>query len=177
MPKRIGIAALALAVSLGCGGSQVSAAKPVAAADAWPDRAKPGGDTTGGDTATVSEALAGVDGALLRVRGYLVAVTLPCPSCNVGTSRPPREDIAGRTSRPRVPAAPGCLPCPDPAATIGDDPPGARSPRPSLRAVGLALALQPRHVGGMFLLDGVLHTTGPGGPELDVKDLRALDQP
>lgn len=175
MPMRIGSAAVALTVSLvalGCGGSQVAAAPAVAAVDAWPDRSK-----SADDTATVSEALAGADGALVRVRGYLVAVKLPCPACNVGTNRPPREDVAGRTSRPRGPAPPGCLPCPDPAATIGDDPPGAPSPRPSLRAVGVALALQPRHVGGMFVLDGVLHTKGPDGPELDVKDLRALDWP
>ena len=173
MPMRIGIAGVALTLGgLGCGGSQISAAKAVDANDAWPARAKPAEDT-----ATVAEALAGVDGAHVRVRGYLVAVTLPCPACNVGTNRPPREDIAGRTSRPRVPAPPGCLPCPDPAATIGDDPPRAPSPRPSLRAVGLALALQPRHVGGICLLDGVLHTPATGGPELDVKDLRALDQP
>ena len=173
MPRRIGIAGIALLLcALGCGGSQVGAVKAVAADDAWPDRA-----SSGGDTATVSEALAGVDGAHVRVRGYLVAVKLPCPSCNVGTNRPPREDVAGHTSRPRGPAPPGCLPCPDPAATFGDDPPGAPSPRPSLRAVGIALALQPRHVGGMFLLDGVLRTTVPGGPELDVKDLRALAGP
>jgi hypothetical protein len=175
MPMRIGILAVALSFSfgaVGCGGAQVSAAPATAAADPWPGRSK-----SADDTATVSEALAGASGAHVRVRGYLVAVTLPCPACNVGTNRPPREDIAGRTSRPRGPAPPGCLPCPDPAATIGDDPPGAPSPRPSLRAVGVALALQPRHVGGMFVLDGVLHTTGPDGPELDVKDLRAIDGP
>ncbi len=175
MPTRIGITGVALTAlvcAAGCGGSQVSAAPAIAADDAWPSRAK-----AADDTATVSEALAGADGAFVRVRGYLVAVKVLCPACNVGTNRPPREEVAGHTSRPRGPLPPGCLPCPDPAATIGDDPPGAPSPRPSLRAVGVALALQPRHVGGMFVLDGVLHTTGPGGPELDVKDLRALEKP
>jgi len=181
MPMRIGIAAGALAVMLstsGCGGSQagnaIGQAAPLAVDDAWPAHApSPGG------AATVEEALGSADGAEVRVRAYLVAITLPCPACNVGTQRPPREVITGRTARPVGPAPPGCLPCPEPAATISDAPPGASShaggARPSLRAVGAATGLQRRHVGRGFLFVGVLHTTGANGPELEVTEVRALD--
>lgn len=173
---RIGVRAGALAVALfgvACGGSRaVAPAAPPVADEAWPPRA-----ASAGDTATVAEALAGTEGAPVRVRAYLVAVKRPCPYCSVGTNRPAREEIAGHTSRPRGPAAPGCLPCPDPASLLGDDPPGATSPRPSLRAVGAAGGLQPRHVGRAFLFEGVLHKAGADGPELEVTDVRALDGP
>lgn len=162
----------ALACASACGGARPSAP----AADAphtWPAAA-----ALPLDAATVEDALGSPDGTEVRVRAFLAAVKLPCPLCNVGTNRPPREEITGRTARPRGPAAPGCLPCPDPAATLSDDAPSApgfeRSTRPRLRAVGVALALQPRHVGRAFVFVGVLHKSGDAGPELEVTDVRAL---
>jgi hypothetical protein len=172
---RIGIAAAALALltsTSACGGARPSA--PVAdAPDGWPAVA-----AASLDAATVEDVMGSPDGTEVRVRAFLAAVKLPCPLCNVGTNRPAREEVAGHTSRPRGPAAPGCLPCPDPAATLSDDSPSAPgfqgSTRPRLRAVGAAGGLQPRHVGRSFLFVGVLHKTAEGGPELDVTDVRAL---
>jgi hypothetical protein len=72
---------------------------------------------------------------------------------------------------------PGCLPCPSPAATFSDDGPTASAtPSAPLRAVGVAEGLQPRHVGKRFLLTGTFHVKGAMGPELDVTDVRALEE-
>jgi hypothetical protein len=178
---RIGIVAGALAVVLsasGCGGSEGYNARiaglPEPVGEAWPALTP-----WPLESATVAQVLSSRDGAQVRVIGYLLAVKVPCPACNVGTQRPAREEVAGHTSRPRGPAPPGCLPCPDPAATIGDMPPNAPDARgdaqPRLRAVGVAGGLQPRHVGRNFFYIGVFHAKGPNGPELEVTDVRALD--
>ena len=62
---------------------------------------------------------------------------------------------------------------------LGDENPKSAeaqvSGRPLLRAVGVAAALQPRHIGHSFLFIGVFHAKGPNGPELEVTDIRALD--
>jgi hypothetical protein len=174
--------ALALAPApLGCGGAQtpeigVAATPPPRESDEWPPLS-----TSPADAATVKTVLGSADGARVRVRAYLVAVTLPCPACNVDGRTTSREDLPGHTARPRGPLPPGCLPCPDPAATISDDVPTASptaassSTNPPLRATAAALGLQPRHVGHMFLLTGVFHANGAQGPELEVTDVRALD--
>ena len=173
------IARVALALvssSLGCGGAQDMtigvAAAPRPSSDEWPPPSP-----LPPDAVTVTNVLASSDGSQVRVRAYLVAVTVPCPVCNVGGRSMPREEVTGRTSRLRGPAPPGCLPCPDPAATISDDgPPASGSPSSApLRAVAVAGGLQPRHVGHMFVLTGVFHANGANGPELEVTDVRALD--
>ena len=157
----------------GCGGAPAPpAASPVA--EDWPSLTP-----WPLEVATVEDVASAADGAPVRLRAFLVAIKLPCPPCNIGTHRPPREEIAGHTSRPRGPAPPGCLPCPDPAATLSDESPNSPEARGNarvrLRAVGVAGALQPRHVGHSFLFIGVFHANGPNGPELDVTDVRALD--
>jgi hypothetical protein len=170
---------LALSLSLaGCGGGDGYKANiaglPDPVGEAWPALTP-----WPLESSSVEEVLAGPDGAQVHMIAYLVAVKVPCPLCNVGTNRPPREDIAGHTARPRGPAAPGCLPCPDPAATVGDGAPNApeaaSSARAHLRAIGVAAGLQPRHVGRSFLFVGVFHAKGANGPELEVTDVRALD--
>jgi hypothetical protein len=131
---------------------------------------------------TVNDALGSADGAQIRVRGYLIAVTLPCPACNnVGADRGKSTKVEGRigkTARPRGPDVPGCQPCPAAAATFSDAVPTSLSSPDSapLRAVGGAEGLQARHIGHMFLLTGTFHATGPDGPELDVSDVRAIDE-
>lgn len=183
IPMRIGIAAGALAVMLSapaCGGPDGYTARiaglPEPVGEAWPARTP-----WPLESQTVDQVLASPDGARVRVIGYLVAVKVPCPVCNVGTSRPPREEVVGHTPRARGPAPPGCLPCPDPAATIADEPPnapesdGKSRSSSKVRAVGVAGALQPRHVGRNFFFIGVFHAHGPNGPEVEVTDVRALD--
>jgi hypothetical protein len=179
---RVGVAAAVLGVMLsasGCGGPDGYTARiaglPEPVGEAWPARTP-----WPLESATVDQVLASPDGAPVRLIAYLVAVKVPCPVCNVGTNRPPREDVVGHTARPSGPAPPGCLPCPDPAATVGDEPPtapdrGGGAPKPRLRAVGVAGGLQPRHVGRNFFFIGVFHAHGPNGPELEVTDVRALD--
>lgn len=183
IPMRVGIAAAALALVLGasgCGGSQNANVRilglPEPVGETWPARTP-----WPLEAYTVEEVLASADGTQVRLVAYLLAIKVPCPVCNVGGPVASREEVTGRTSRPRGPAAPGCLPCPDPAATLGDESP--RSPyaqgstRPRLRAVGAASGLQSRHVGRSFFFVGVFHATGPNGPELEVTDVRALDGP
>lgn len=131
------------------------------------------------DAVDVRSALVCAEGAQIRVRAYLVAVTSPCPACNVGErSGAPPEGKIGKSppARTRMPDMPGCLPCPAPAATFSDEAPTASAtPSAPLRAVGAAEALQPRHVGKSFLLTGTFHAKGALGPELDVTDVRALE--
>jgi hypothetical protein len=162
--------------TFGCGGAQDShigvAAPPRPAVDEWPlpGHAPP-------DVSTVRTVVSSADGAQVRVRAYLVAVTLPCPACNTGTRKVLREDAIGRTGRPEGPMAPGCSACPPPAVTINDEAPKASaSPAsPPLRATGAAEGLQARHVGRLFLFTGTFHANGAQGPELEVTDVRTLD--
>jgi hypothetical protein len=132
------------------------------------------------EAVTVNDALRSADGAQIQVRGYLIAITLPCPACNVGADRGELtkvEDRIGKTARPRGPDMPGCQPCPAAAATFSDAVPTA-SPSPDsapLRAVGAAEGLQARHVGHMFLLTGTFRAKGAASSELDVSDVRAID--
>jgi hypothetical protein len=131
------------------------------------------------DAIDVRSTLACAEGAQIRVRAHLVAVTLPCPACAAGerTGAAPAP-IIGKSRRPRPPDMPGCLPCPSPAATFSDEPPTASvTASAPLRAVGAAEGLQPRHVGKLFLLTGTFHAQGALGPELDVTDVHALDAP
>lgn len=160
-----------------CGGSQdtMIAVAPPPQAEEWPPSVP-----SAPDAATVKTVLSSVDGAQVRVRAYLVAVTLPCPACNtsLGARRSsPHEDAIGRARPPPPSRGPGCEPCPTPAATFSDEAPkaSAGSESPPLRAVGAAEALQARHVGHLFLLTGTFHATGPMGPELEVTDVRAID--
>jgi hypothetical protein len=168
-----------LGASTGCGGpaedTSIGRAKaPVLSArsgDEWPMRAS----SVPGDTVDAKGALASQDGALLHVRAYLVAVTLPCPACNVSRATT-RSDPRG--------TPPGCAPCPPPAVTFADAPPArASAPTPRavdavapLRAIGGAEGLQARHVGQRFLLTGMFHASGEGAPVLEVTDVRALDE-
>ena len=167
--------ALALAIS-GCGGQDmqigVAASPPPTQNDEWPQLVA----HSPPDAVGVKSALECADGAQIRVRAYLVAIAAPCPACNVG-ARSKREDLPGRTSKPTAINPTGCLPCPDPVATISDELPTASGgPKsPPLRAVGVAGGLQPRHVGHLFLLTGVFHARAENGPELDVMDVRALE--
>lgn len=162
-----------LGASLGCGGGAPSAVSPAApSTDAWPPLAALPHDAIG-----ATAALASADGEQVRVRAYLVAVTLPCPACSVGerTGAAPDPRV-GKSRRPPSPSMPGCLPCPNPAATFSDEGPAASATSSApLRAVGAAEGLQPRHVGKVFLLTGTFHAKGPMGPELDVTDVQALD--
>jgi hypothetical protein len=168
-----------MGASAGCGGpaadTSIGRAKaPVLSArsgDEWPMRAS----SVPADAVDAKGALASLDGAQLHVRAYLVAVTLPCPACNVSRATT-RSDPRG--------TPPGCAPCPPPAVTFADAPPaGASAPSrrasdapPPLRAIGGAEGLQARHVGQRFLLTGTFRASGEGGPALDVTDVRALDE-
>ena len=133
---------------------------------------------------SVQTALGATDGAQIRVRGYLVALSPACPACTVvgahGRSTP-EEDRIGKTARPRGPEVPGCPPCPPAGVIFSDEPAGAsasRSPASAVvRAVGSAEGLQARHLGRPFLLTGTFHARGAGGPELDVSDVRAVEGP
>lgn len=171
--------ALALALSLaisGCGRQDmqigVAASPPPSQNDEWPQLVA----HSPPDAVGVKSALECAEGAQIRVHAYLVAIAAPCPACNVG-ARSKREDLPGRTSKPTAINPTGCLPCPDPVATISDELPTASGgPKsPPLRAVGVAGGLQPRHVGHLFLLTGVFHARAENGPELDVTDVRALE--
>ena len=142
IPVRIGLAAAGLMLSLaGCGGVDGYKANiaglPDPVGEAWPALTP-----WPLESATVEEVLASPDGTQVQMIAYLLAVKVPCPPCNVGTNRPPREEVTGHTSRPSGPAPPGCLPCPDPAATLGDrslNASEATSSAPArLRAVGVA---------------------------------------
>ncbi|MDB4935740.1 MAG: hypothetical protein JWP87_2712 [Labilithrix sp.] len=175
------VTVLAAIAAAGCGGAPnmeigVAASPPPRESDEWPPLSQ-----SPPDASTVKAVLGSADGAQVRVRAYLVAVTLPCPACNVDARSTPREELPGRTARPRGPTPPGCSPCPEPAATISDDMPtasptaGASVTTPPLRAVAVAGGLQPRHVGHVFLLTGIFHANGAQGPELEVTDVRALD--
>jgi len=172
-------------VLLGCGGAPskdmevgVTPRKSVGALGDWPPAA-----ADAADAVTVDTALRAVEGAQVRVRGYLVARTPPCAACNVSGQadkpQPPAPDRIGRTARPSGPDLPGCNQCPPAAVTFSDLPPTA-SPSPSsspLRAVGVAEGLQARHLGHVFVLTGTFHPRGAQGPELDVTDVRALPTP
>lgn len=180
-----------LLVVLGCGGSSQSellhtpvgesqSPSELAARAEWPAPAQ-----APDDAMDVEAVVACAEGTPVRVRAYLVAVTVPCPACNVGerTGTAP-ERMIGKSSRPRSLGMPGCLPCPNPAATFRSaaEPSrgtvGARDESGlPLRAVGVAEGLQSRHVGKRFLLTGTWHATGATGPELDVTDIRALNSP
>jgi hypothetical protein len=130
------------------------------------------------DAVDVATALASSDGAPLRVRATLLAVSAPCPACAVGERTGPRpEPPVGSSLRPHTRAMPGCLPCPSPSPTFGD---GAASP--TLRAVGVAEGLQRRHVGREFLLVGTLRArarrdegSDAPPPVLDVVEVRAIE--
>ena len=170
---------LACAASLSCGGPPQDAhvgvtERPAVKVAEWPPVA-----TSPADALGVNAALSSVDGAQIRVRAYLIAITLPCPVCNVRGQRPlaTEADRIGKTARPRGPDLPGCPPCPAAAATFSDEPPtSSPSPgTPPLRAVGSAEALQARHVGHVFLLTGRFHARGELGPELEVSDVRAVE--
>lgn len=158
-----------------CGGSGSQIAAPGATnEDEWPAPS-----TAPADAATVKTVLASADGAQVRVRAYLVAVTVPCPPCSAGEKRGATPDPRiGKSPAVRRRDMPGCLPCPKAAATFSDELPTAKgSPGPEhapLRAVGVAEALQARHVGKAFLLSGTFHAKGDEGPELEVMDIRAL---
>jgi hypothetical protein len=176
---RLVLAALAAigVASVACGGaaeeSTIGKAKaPVLSAksgDEWPMRAS----SPPPDVLSVKAVLGSIDGtplhdgAQIHVRAYLVAVTVPCPACNV-SRKTTRTDPRG--------TPPGCAPCPPPAVTFADEPPGssAASRGAPLRAVGSAEGLQARHVGQLFLLTGTFHAHGDLGPELDVTDVRTL---
>jgi hypothetical protein len=149
----------------------VAASPPPSQNDDWPQLAP-----SPPDAITVASALESADGAQVRVRAYLVAIASPCPACNVG-GRSMHQDLPGRTTKPNAINPTGCLPCPDPVATISDDVPTATGgPKsPPLRAVAVASGLQPRHVGHLFLLTGVFHARTENGAELEVTDVRALD--
>lgn len=171
---------LAAALALGsmcCGGGGVGEPLVPAAAPRDPTWPSPGvAPPDALDVRAALSSLESVDGAAVRVRAYLVAVTLPCPACAVGerTAKAP-EPAVGRSRRPRLPDMPGCLPCPTPAATFGDRASlGADDAEPRLRATGAAEGLQSRHVGKAFLLTGTFHARGVQGPELEVTDVRAL---
>ena len=180
-----GLAAVVAVAALGCGGPPeanvpIDHGLPQTTDELWPSRTP-----WPLDGVSVEDVLKSPDGANIRLIAYVHAVKKPCPVCNVGGPKAPREEVAGRTPRPRGPAAPGCLPCPDPAVTVGDEPPNAPeskndpkglAPRARLRVGGAAGALQQRHVGRVFFFIGVLHTKGPDGPELEVKDVRSLDE-
>lgn len=148
----------------------VAASPPPSQDDEWPQPAQ-----SPPDAISVKSALEGTDGAQVRVRAYLVAVDAPCPACNVG-ARSKHQDLPGRTTRPTAINPTGCLPCPDPVATISDEVPTASGgPKsPPLRAGAAASGLQPRHVGHLFLLTGIFHSNTENGPELEVTDVRAL---
>jgi len=170
---------VALLTPSACGGSDRSEIATPAAApvEEWPPLA-----TSPADAATVKTVLGSADGAQVRVRAYLVAVTLPCPVCNTSlgqgrSSARPNEGAIGRARAPDTTPGPGCAPCPPPAATFSDEAPRASAAPSSgpLRAVGAAQGLQPRHVGHLYLLTGTFHTNGPQGAELEVTDIRALD--
>ncbi len=159
----------------------VTPRKSVGALGDWPPVAHDA--TAVADAVTVDTALRSVDGAQVRVRGYLVARTPPCAACNVtGQSdkpQPAAPDRIGHTARPNGPDMPGCNQCPPAAVTFSDQPPTA-SPSPSappLRAVGVAEGLQARHLGHVFVLTGTFHPRGEQGPELDVTDVRAIATP
>jgi hypothetical protein len=177
--KATALTATALTLPLvltSCGGQDmqigVAASPPPSQNDEWPQLVA----NSPPDAVGVTSALECADGARVRVRAYLVAIAAPCPACNVG-ARSKREDLPGRTSKPTAINPTGCLPCPDPVATISDEVPTASGgPKsPPLRAVGVASGLQPRHVGHLFLLTGTFHARLENGPELDVTDVRALD--
>jgi hypothetical protein len=175
---RLAALAATMGASVGCGAAaedtSIGRAKPpvlsARSGDEWPMRAS----SVPADTVDAKGALASLDGAELHVRAYLVAVTLPCPACNVSRATT-RSDPRG--------TPPGCAPCPPPAVTFADAPPArASSPSqrpadapPPLRASGGAEGLQARHVGQRFLLTGTFHATGEGAPVLEVTDVRALD--
>ena len=188
---RLSLGARALGLSLAllaCGGAAakdmevgVTPRKSVGALGDWPPVANAASDVA--DAVTVDTALRSVEGAQVRVRGYLVARTPPCAACNVsGQSdkpQPPAPDRIGRTARPTAPDMPGCNQCPPAAVTFSDQRPTA-SPSPSLpplRAVGVAEGLQARHLGHVFVLTGTFHPRGAQGPELDVTDVRAIPEP
>ncbi len=161
------------ALSCGGGNSQI-AANGAVAEDEWPAPS-----TAPADAASVKTALACADGANVRVRAYLVAVTTPCAPCSAGENRSATPDPRiGRSPPVRRRDMPGCLPCPKAAATFSDELPTAKAAmgpdHAPLRAVGVAEALQARHVGKSFLLTGTFRTKGESGPELDVTDIRAL---
>jgi hypothetical protein len=171
------VTAPALALSLvltSCGGQDmqigVAASPPPSQNDEWPQLAQ-----SPPDAVSVKSALECAEGAQIRVRAYLVAIAAPCPACNVG-ARTQHQDLPGRTSKPTAINPTGCLPCPDPVATISDEVPTASGApaSPPLRAVGVAGGLQPRHVGHLFLLTGVFHARTENGAELEVTDVRAL---
>lgn len=168
-------------VLAGCGtGDRSQIATPASSAspvEEWPPLAQ-----SPTDASSVKSVLASADGAQVRVRAYLVAVTLPCPTCNTslgqGRSSPrPNEGAIGRARAPTAAPGPGCSPCPPPAATFSDERPTASAAPESspLRATGAAEGLQPRHVGHLFLLTGTFHAKGAQGAELEVTDIRALE--
>ena len=162
-------------VTFGCGGQDmqigVAASPPPSQNDEWPQRA-----IAPPDAITVKSTLEAVDGAQVRVRAYLVAIASPCPACNTG-ERGKHQDVPGRTTKPTAMNPTGCLPCPDPVATINDELPTASGgpTSPPLRAVAVAGGLQQRHVGHPFLFTGIFHPRAENGPELEVTDIRALD--
>lgn len=176
-----------LAASVSCGApapaldpSVGETERPVVKVAEWPPLATPSDGGADPGVSTVHAALGCADGAQIRVRGYLVALSPACPRCNVvgqqgGATL--EKDRIGKTARAGGSAAlPGCAPCPPAAATFSDEAPTA-SPSPGsppLRAVGTAEGLQPRHVGHVFLLTGTFHARTEQGPELEVTDVRAL---
>ena len=133
---------------------------------------------------TIEAALGSAEGAQIRMRGYLVALSPACPRCNVvgpGLRAASREqDRIGRTARPGGESfLPGCAPCPPAAATFSDEALGGSQSTVSskLRAVGAAEGLQPRHLGHVFVLSGTFHARADQGAELDVNDVRAIEGP
>ena len=165
--------------SAGCGGNEQLIVDGPArkVADEWP----PVVAEAPADAASIRTVLGAADGTQVHVRGYLVAIKVPCPACNTNLgARPnanaPREEAIGRARTPVAAPGPGCEPCPPQAATLSDEPPKASvlHDAPPLRAVGAAEALQPRHIGHQFLLTGTFHAQGPQGPELEVTEVRAL---
>ncbi len=171
--RLLGVAAWVLVgLVVGCGAREplMPAGPQTEASEGWPEVAAPPADTL-----DVAAALASPDGSQVVVRAVLVAVTVPCPACRASERTGARaEPQAGKSARRRESSVPGCLPCPSPAATFRDaaEVPASGSP---LRAVGVAEGLQPRHTGKIFLLTGVIHAGGSFGPEIDVTDVRAVE--
>ena len=176
--SRVLLVALASFAASGCGAGKDMdvVVVPSQASNEWPAPA-----IAPPDASTVRDVIASAEGAQVRVRAYLVAVNLPCPACNNGLGArkaTPREENIGRARPREATVGPGCAQCPAQAATFSDEGPkaAASGEAPTLRAVGVAEGLQPRHVGHAFLLTGTFHAKGPNGPELDVADVRALEK-
>ena len=128
---------------------------------------------------TVKSALESADGAQVRVRAYLVAVDAPCPACNVGAPARSTKTCSVERRRATARSTPtGCLPCPDPAATISDEVPtaSARAEEPDAprgRGGGRAAASSRRPP--LPAHRRVPRHGRESGPELEVTDVRAID--